>query len=119
LSGEQELRVVKGNDEEFLVTVEAGGIPLNLSGVSIRCEVKTEPGRVKLFEAIVEPDDPANGKVRVKFPRTETEKLKEGSVIAFDLLIIASRRDCQECSESTVQSNRSWARNRLSITEAL
>jgi len=87
LSGEQELRVVKGNDEEFLVTVEAGGIPLNLSGVSIRCEVKTEPGRVKLFEAIVEPDDPANGKVRVKFPRTETEKLKEGSVIAFDLLL--------------------------------
>jgi hypothetical protein len=86
LSGEQ-LRVVKGNDEEFLVTVEAGGIPLNLSGVSIRCEVKTEPGRVKLFEAIVEPDDPANGKVRVKFPRTETEKLKEGSVIAFDLLL--------------------------------
>jgi hypothetical protein len=88
LSGEQELRVVKGNDEEFLVTVEAGGIPLNLSGVSIRCEVKTEPGRVKLFEAIVEPDDPANGKVRVKFPRTETEKLKEGSVIAFDLLLL-------------------------------
>jgi len=87
LSGEQELRVVKGNDEEFLVTVEAGGIPLNLSSVSIRCEVKTEPGRVKLFEAIVEPDDPANGKVRVKFPRTETEKLKEGSVIAFDLLL--------------------------------
>jgi len=87
LSGEQELRVVKGNDEEFLVTVEAGGIPLNLSGVSIRCEVKTEPGRVKLFDAIVEPDDPANGKVRVKFPRTETEKLKEGSVIAFDLLL--------------------------------
>jgi hypothetical protein len=87
LSGEQELRVVKGNDEEFLVTVEAGGIPLNLSGVSIRCEVKTEPGRVKLFEAIVEPDNPANGKVRVKFPRTETEKLKEGSVIAFDLLL--------------------------------
>lgn len=87
MSGEQELRVVKGNDEEFLVTVEAGGIPLNLSGVSIRCEVKTEPGRVKLFEAIVEPDDPANGKVRVKFPRTETEKLKEGSVIAFDLLL--------------------------------
>jgi hypothetical protein len=87
LSGEQELRIVKGNDEEFLVTVEAGGIPLNLSGVSIRCEVKTEPGRVKLFEAIVEPDDPANGKVRVKFPRTETEKLKEGSVIAFDLLL--------------------------------
>jgi hypothetical protein len=87
LSGEQELRVVKGNDEEFLVTVEAGGIPLNLSGVSIRCEVKTEPGRVKLFEAIVEPDDPANGKVRVKFPHTETEKLKEGSVIAFDLLL--------------------------------
>jgi len=87
LSGEQGLRVVKGNDEEFLVTVEAGGIPLNLSGVSIRCEVKTEPGRVKLFEAIVEPDDPANGKVRVKFPRTETEKLKEGSVIAFDLLL--------------------------------
>jgi hypothetical protein len=87
LSGEQELRVVKGNDEEFLVTVEAGGIPLNLSGVSIRCEVKTEPGRVKLFEAIVEPDDPANGKIRVKFPRTETEKLKEGSVIAFDLLL--------------------------------
>jgi hypothetical protein len=87
LSSEQELRVVKGNDEEFLVTIEAGGIPLNLSGVSIRCEVKTEPGRVKLFEAIVEPDDPANGKVRVKFPRTETEKLKEGSVIAFDLLL--------------------------------
>ena len=87
MSGEQELRIVKGNDEEFLVTVEAGGIPLNLSGVSIRCEVKTEPGRVKLFEAIVEPDDPANGKVRVKFPRTETEKLKEGSVIAFDLLL--------------------------------
>jgi hypothetical protein len=87
LSGEQELRIVRGNDEEFLVTVEAGGIPLNLSGVSIRCEVKTEPGRVKLFEAIVEPDDPANGKVRVKFPRTETEKLKEGSVIAFDLLL--------------------------------
>jgi len=87
LSGEQELRIVKGNDEEFLVTVEAGGIPLNLSGVSIRCEVKTEPGRVKLFEAIVEPDDLANGKVRVKFPRTETEKLKEGSVIAFDLLL--------------------------------
>lgn len=87
MSGEQELRIVKGNDEEFLVTVEAGGIPLNLSGVSIRCEVKTEPGRVKLFEAIVEPDDPTNGKVRVKFPRTETEKLKEGSVIAFDLLL--------------------------------
>jgi hypothetical protein len=87
LSGEQELRIVKGNDEEFLVTVEAGGIPLNLSGVSIRCEVKTEPGRVKLFEAIVEPDDLANGKVRVKFPRTETERLKEGSVIAFDLLL--------------------------------
>lgn len=87
MSGEQELRIVRGNDEEFLVTVEAGGIPLNLSGVSIRCEVKTEPGRVKLFEAIVEPDDPANGKVRVKFPRTETEKLKEGSVIAFDLLL--------------------------------
>ena len=87
MSGEQELRIVKGNDEEFLVTVEAGGIPLNLSGVSIRCEVKTEPGRVKLFEAIVEPDDLANGKVRVKFPRTETEKLKEGSVIAFDLLL--------------------------------
>ena len=87
MSGEQELRVVKGNDEEFLVTVQAGGIPLNLSGVSIRCEVKTEPGRVKLFEAIVEPDDPVNGKVRVKFPRTETEKLKEGSVIAFDLLL--------------------------------
>jgi hypothetical protein len=87
LSGEQELRIVKGNDEEFLVTVEAGGIPLNLSGVSIRCEVKTEPGRVKLFEAIVELDDPANGKVRVKFPRTETEKLREGSVIAFDLLL--------------------------------
>ena len=87
MSSEQELRVVKGNDEEFLVTVEAGGIPLNLSGVSIRCEVKTEPGRVKLFEAIVEPDDLANGKVRVKFPRTETEKLKEGSVIAFDLLL--------------------------------
>jgi hypothetical protein len=87
LSVEQELRIVKGNDEEFLVTVEAGGIPLNLSGVSIRCEVKTEPGRVKLFEAIVEPDDLANGKVRVKFPRTETEKLKEGSVIAFDLLL--------------------------------
>jgi hypothetical protein len=87
LSGEQELRVVKGNDEEFLVTVEAGGIPLNLSGVAIRCEVKAEPGRVKLFEAIVEPDDPANGKVRVKFPRTETEKLREGSVIAFDLLL--------------------------------
>jgi hypothetical protein len=87
LSSEQELRVVKGNDEEFLVTVEAGGIPLNLSGASIRCEVKTEPGRVKLFEATVEPDDLANGKVRVKFPRTETEKLKEGSVIAFDLLL--------------------------------
>jgi len=67
LSGEhQELRIVKGNDEEFLVTISAGGIPVNLSDIQIKCEVKSEPGRIMLFEAIVEPDDLTNGKIRLR-----------------------------------------------------
>jgi len=83
----QELRIVKGNDEEFLVTISAGGIPVNLSDIQIKCEVKSEPGRIMLFTAIVEPDDPSNGKIRIRFPRTETEKLREGSIISFDLML--------------------------------
>jgi hypothetical protein len=40
-----------------------------------------------LFEAIVEPDDLTNGKIRLRFPRTETEKLKEGTIVSFDLML--------------------------------
>jgi hypothetical protein len=40
-----------------------------------------------LFEAIVEPDDLTNGKIRIRFPRTETEKLKEGTIVSFDLML--------------------------------
>lgn len=88
MSGEhQELRIVKGNDEEFLVTISAGGIPVNLSDIQIKCEVKSEPGRIMLFEAIVEPDDLTNGKIRLRFPRTETEKLREGTIVSFDLML--------------------------------
>lgn len=88
MSGEyHELRIVKGNDEEFLVTISAGGIPVNLSDIQIKCEVKSEPGRIMLFEAIVEPDDLTNGKIRIRFPRTETEKLREGTIVSFDLML--------------------------------
>jgi len=87
VSSEPTIRIVKGNDEEFLVTVTAGGIPLNLSNIALKCEVKSEPGRVFLFEAVLEPDDPVNGKIRIRFPRTETEKLREGSIVSFDLML--------------------------------
>jgi hypothetical protein len=40
-----------------------------------------------LFEAIVEPDDLTNGKIRLRFPRTETEKLREGTIVSFDLML--------------------------------
>jgi hypothetical protein len=40
-----------------------------------------------LFEAIVEPDDLTNGKIRIRFPRTETEKLREGTIVSFDLML--------------------------------
>jgi hypothetical protein len=40
-----------------------------------------------LFEAIVEPDDLTNGKISLRFPRTETEKLREGTIVSFDLML--------------------------------
>jgi hypothetical protein len=40
-----------------------------------------------LFEAIVEPDDLTNGKIRLRFPRTETVKLREGTIVSFDLML--------------------------------
>jgi hypothetical protein len=40
-----------------------------------------------LFEAVVEPDDLTNGKIRLRFPRTETEKLREGTIVSFDLML--------------------------------
>jgi hypothetical protein len=40
-----------------------------------------------LFEAIVEPDDLTNGKIRIRFPRTETERLREGTIVSFDLML--------------------------------
>ena len=86
-SGQQQLRIVKGNDEAFLATITAGGIPLNLSNVGIKCEVKSEPGRIFLFEATIEPDDLENGRILLRFPRNETEKLREGSIVSFDLML--------------------------------
>jgi hypothetical protein len=40
-----------------------------------------------LFEAVVEPDDLTNGKIRLRFPRTETVKLREGTIVSFDLML--------------------------------
>jgi len=87
MSQKREIRIVRGNDEEFLVTMTAAGIPLNLTNIALKCEVKTEPGRQFLFEAIIEPDDLENGRIRIRFPHTETEKLREGSMVSFDLML--------------------------------
>jgi hypothetical protein len=62
-----------------------------------------------LFEAIVEPDDLTNGKVRVRFPRTETEKLREGTIVSFDLMYDIARWDCQEHSKPAIEGSRSRA----------
>lgn len=83
-----ELRIARGNDAEFLVKITASGIPVNLSEVTARCEVKELPGGPLLFEAAVYPEDPANGVLRLYFPKTETAKLKPNSVIYFDLQLI-------------------------------
>lgn len=81
------ITVVRGNDAFFLVSISANGIPLNLQDVECRCMVKDAPGGKLLFEAQVIPEDPVNGRLQIKFPNTETEKLKPNSIVQFDILI--------------------------------
>jgi len=81
------LKVVRGNDITFKVTITSGGIPLNLTGVDLRCEVREAPGGRKLFDAIIQEDDYTNGSLLVSFPRHETQRLLPNSVVYFDIRI--------------------------------
>jgi hypothetical protein len=83
----ERLKIVRGNDETFRVVVTAGGIPLNLTGVTLKCEVKEAPGGRKLFDAIIQEDDLVNGAFTVQFPSYETQRLIPNSVIYFDIMI--------------------------------
>ena len=82
------LKIIRGNDAVFRVTITAGGIPLNLSEVSLRCEVREAPGGRKLFDAIIQEEDYTNGTFNLIFPSYETSKLTAGSVVFFDIRII-------------------------------
>lgn len=81
------ITIVRGNDEEFLVTVKANGLPVNLTDASVRCEVKDAPGGRLLFEAITVAEDPVNGVIAIKFPSSQTANLRPNSVVYFDILL--------------------------------
>jgi len=81
--------IVRGADADFEVVFRQAesGVPLDLSVIEVKCEVKDRPGGKELFKAIVTKTDPANGLVTVRFPKEETAKLAANSFVYFDFLL--------------------------------
>ncbi len=86
----QRITIVRGNDERFQVTIKAGGLPVNLSGVTVRSEVKDAPGAAGhlLFEAEVSVVSPESGVIQLRFPNDKTAMLQPNTVVFFDLMLV-------------------------------
>ena len=69
------ITIVKGNDKDFTVRVKKDGNPVDLTDVSIFCEVKDKPNGNLLFNAIITITDAVNGIFKVRFPKEETQNL--------------------------------------------
>jgi len=77
----------KGRDFFLTITVRRpNGQPLDLTNITVSCAVRdaSKDGAL-LFYATVTKTDAANGKVLVKFSNTQTQSLKDGQVLQFDL----------------------------------
>jgi len=79
--------IYRGRDTFFEVQFTVGNTPLDLTGLTIECSVRDKPGGNLLFNAIIIVSDPQNGIVEVRFPASQTSKLKEGQSIFFDFKI--------------------------------
>ncbi len=80
-------KIVKGNDETLVITlVDDNNQVYNLSGKSVKCEMRDEPGGKLLIEATVD-IDAQNGVVTAKFKAADTSKLQPGNLVYVDLKI--------------------------------
>ena len=86
--GSRVIKVVRGNDKDFMVKVSVRGIPLNLTDVDIFCEVKDRPSGNLLFTAILNKTDPANGTFTVRFPKEQTQNLPPNQRFYFDFRFV-------------------------------
>lgn len=79
------LRIVKDNDNRFVVNLTTGGVPISLSSVSsINCLVKDLKDNV-LAVPVISVLDAEAGSIEIWLRKDQTMELVVGQIVKFDL----------------------------------
>lgn len=84
--GDLNLNYVEGDDEQYAFQLQGTGGPINLTGATVECEVRTDYGQPVVATAVCSVTNAANGEFTVDLAKADT-RLMAGDRHKYDVQI--------------------------------